>query len=185
MKRKDWLIVTLAPFPALLIALYGNMFIEGWNWNPGAFVFAWVVIAGATFVYRLLATRKFATLAYKAGAALAVLAGFMIFWGTAAIQIIGEENPANILYLGVILLGLAGVGLARFRPSGLAKAAFVTAAATLLVPVIAVIFWPADFSPGVGKVFILNGGFALMFTTAGLLFRHAAGRTKESAPAPG
>ena len=180
MKTKDYLIVALAPFPVLLIALMGNLFIEGWNWNPGSFVFAWVVIAGATLVYKLLATSPAATLAYRLGAGLAVLAGFLVFWFTAAVQIIGEENPANILYLGVILIGLVGVGLARFKPSGLACAAFATAAATFLVPVIAIIFWPADFSPGVAKVFLLNGCFALMFAGSGLLFRHAAGQPSGS-----
>jgi hypothetical protein len=174
MKKKDWLIVVLAPFPVLLIALMGNMFVEGWNWNPGSFVFAWVVIAGATLVYKLLATSKAANLTYRLAAGLAVLAGFLVFWMTAAVQIIGEENPANVFYLGVILIGLTGVGLSRFRPAGMAKAAFATAAATFLVPVVAVVFWPADFSPGVEKVFILNGCFVLMFAVSGLLFRHAA-----------
>jgi hypothetical protein len=42
--------------------------------------------------------------------------------------------------------------------------------------VIAVIFWPTDFSPGVGKVFLLNGVFAGMFVVSALLFRHAARR---------
>jgi len=66
------------------------------------------------------------------------------------------------------------VALARFRPAGLAKAAFATAAATFLVPVIAVILWPADFSPGVWPVFALNSGFVALFAGAGLLFRRAA-----------
>jgi hypothetical protein len=182
MKRKDWLIVVLAPFPVLLIALLGNTFVEGWNWKWNDFIFAWVVFALTTFVYRLIVTRKWANLTYKLGAALAVFAGFLIFWFTAAVQIIGDENPGNILYLGVILTGLTGVGLARFKPAGMAKAAFATAAATFLVPVIAVLAWPADFSPGPMKVFILNSVFVLMFAGSGLLFRHAP--SQPNAPAP-
>lgn len=174
MKRRDWLIVALAPFPVLLIALMGNMFVEGWNWKWNDFVFAWVVFTLTTFVFRLLVTRKPANLAYKAGAGLAVLAGFLIFWFTAAVQIIGEENPANLLYGVVLLVGLGGVALARFRPAGMANAAFATAAATFLVPVIAVLAWPSDFSPGVPQVFLLNGFFALMFVVSAVLFRHAA-----------
>jgi hypothetical protein len=183
MKKKDWLIVTLAPFPVLLIALLGNIFVEGWDWNPGSFVFAWVVIASATFVYRLLATSPAATLAYRLGAGLAVLAGFLVFWFTAAVQIIGEENPANIFYLGVILIGLGGVWRSRFRPAGLASASFATAAATFVIPVIALIFWPSDFSPGVAKVFLLNGLFVTMFAGAGLLFRRAAHQATETGAA--
>jgi hypothetical protein len=180
MKTKDLLIVALVPFLVLLIPLVGNMTVEGWNWKWHDFIFAWVVFAVTTFVYRLLATRKPANLAYKLGAGLAVAAGFLIFWFTAAVQIIGDENPGNILYLGVILTGLIGVALARFDPAGMARAAFATALATFLVPVIAVSFWPSDFSPGVAKVFILNGCFVLMFAGAGLLFRHAASRSGSS-----
>lgn len=174
MKKKDWLIVVLAPFAVLLIPLVGNSVVEGWNWQWNDFVFAYVVFAGVALIYRLLATRTFANLAYKLGAALAVLAGFLIFWFTAAVQIIGDENPANVLYGVVLLVGLGGVALARFRPTGMANAAFASAAATLLVPTIAFIFWPADFSPGVAKVFVLNGIFAAMFIVSALLFRHAA-----------
>ena len=178
MKTRDYLIVALAPLPVLLIALLGNTFVAGWNWKWNDFVFAWVVIAGATFLFRLLATRKLANLAYRLGAGLAILAGFLVFWVTAAVQIIGEENPANPLYVLALLIGLVGVGLSRFQPARLAKAAFATAGALFLIPVIAVIFWPADFSPGVPQVFVLNSVFVLMFVASGLLFRHAAGRTR-------
>lgn len=186
MKTRDYLIVALAPLAVLLIPLVGNLTVAGWNWTWHDFVFGWVVIATATFVFRLIATRKFANFAYKAGAALAVLAGFLVFWITAAVQIIGDENPANVLYLGVILTGLVGTGLARFRPADLAKAAFATAAATFVVPIVGLILRPSDFSPGIPQVFLLNGCFVAMFAGSGLLFRHAAGRAGPSAPpAPG
>lgn len=179
MKTKDYLLAALAPTPVLLIALLGNRYVEGWNWNPGSFVFAWVVIAGATLLYRFLATRTFASLAFRLGAALAIFTGFCVFWLTAAVQIIGEENPANPLYVLVLLAGLLGAGLARFRPAGLAIAAFATAGAVFLIPVVALIFWPGDFSPGVGRVFLLNFAFVLMFATAGGLFRYTATRPAE------
>ena len=180
MKRKDFLIVALAPLPVLLIPLVGMQVSKEWNWNLGSFVFGWVVIAGATFVYKLLATRTVANFTYRLGAGLAVAAGFLLIWISAAVQIIGDENPGNMLYLGVILTGLVGVGLARFQPRGMARAAFARALATFLVPVIAFLAWPTDFSPGVEKVFLLNSCFVLMFVGAGLLFRHAAAPT----PAP-
>ncbi len=177
MKTKDFLIVALVPLFVLLIPLVGNMTVEGWNWTWRDFLFAWVVFAATALIYRFIATRTVANLAYRLGAGLAVAAGFLIFWMTAAVQIIGEENPGNLLYLGVILIGLVGVGLARFQPAGMAKAAFATAISTFFVPVIAVTFWPSDFSPGVPQVFMLNGFFVLMFTLAGLLFRHAASQS--------
>ncbi len=174
MKTKDYLTVALAPVPVLLIPLVGMQVSKGWKWGPGSFVAAWVVLAGATFVYKLLATSKAANRAYRIAAGLEVAAGFLITWLSAAVQIIGNENPANVLYLGVILIGLTGIGLARFHPAGMARAAFATAFATFLVPVIAFLFWRADFSPGVPQVFLLNGFFVLMFAGSGLLFRRAA-----------
>ena len=187
MQRKDYLIVALAPVPLLLIALFGNTFVEGWNWNPGAFVLLWVVVAAATFVYRWLATSQAANLTYKLGVGLAVVASFLLGWITLAVKIIGEENPANLFYFLIILGGLVGVGFARFQPAALANVAFAMAGGILLVPVIAVLFWPqSDFSPGVEKVFVLNLFFVLLFTTSGLLLRHAAGqaaRASEAKPA--
>ena len=149
MKTKDhYLIATLAPIPVLLIPLVGNMVSKEWNWNPGSFVFAWVLLAGAVLAYQVLATRKAASFAYRAGAGLAVAAGFLLTWVSLAVQLIGDENPANPLYLGVILIGLIGTGLARFQPTGMAQAAFSTATATFLVPVLALSFWPSDSARG-------------------------------------
>lgn len=183
MKTKDYLIVALLPLALLLIPFTGNLTVEGWNWKWADFVFAWVVFTLTTLVFRFLVTRPMANLAYKAGVALAVLAGFLVFWITAAVQIIGDENPANLLYLGVILTGLGGVALARFRPAGMAKAAFATAAVTFLVPIVGVIVKPTDFSPGIPQVFLLNGVFVLMFVVSGLLLRHAAGQAGASSAA--
>lgn len=174
MKTKDYLVAALAPLPVLLIPLVGTMVSEEWKWTLSDFVVAWVLLAGATFAYKLMATRKAANSTYRAGAGLAVAAGFLLTWINLAVQIIGDENPAFVLYFVVVLIGLAGVGLARFRPTGMANAAFTTAAATFLVPVIAVILWPTDFSPGVPQVFALNFGFVALFAGAGLLFRRAS-----------
>ncbi|HEY0865075.1 MAG TPA: hypothetical protein VGD97_13295 [Lacunisphaera sp.] len=183
MKTKDYLIVALLPLALLLIPFTGNLTVEGWHWTWSDFVFAWVVFSVTTFLFRFLVTRPMANLAYKAGVALALLTGFLVFWITAAVQIIGDENPANILYLGVILTGLGGVALARFRPAGMAKAAFATAAVTFVVPIVGLILKPSDFSPGIPQVFLLNGGFVLMFAVSGVLFRYAAGRPPAVAAA--
>jgi len=183
MKRKDHLIVALLPLALLLVPLTGQLTVDGWHWKWNDFVFAWVVFTLTTFVFRFLVTRPMANLTYKAGVALAVLAGFLVFWITAAVQIIGDENPANILYLGVILTGLGGVALARFKPAGMAKAAFATAAVTFVVPVVGLILKPTDFSPGIPQVFLLNGVFVLMFVVAGLLLRHSASQASASSAA--
>jgi len=183
MKTKDFLVVALAPMLVLLVPLVAMQFTKEVNWTISDFVLAWVLLAGATFAYKLLATRATGNIAYRAGAGLAVAAGFLLTWINAAVAIIGEHNPANALYLGVILVGMIGAGFARFQPRGMARALFATAFAQFLVPVIAVIVWPSDFGPGVAKVFMLNGFFVLMFAGSGLLFRHAARQPNGSSVA--
>ena len=183
MKTKDYLIVALAPLPLLLIPMVGIMVSEEWKWTLSDFVVAWAILAGTTFVYRLLATRPVANLSYRAGAGLAVATGLLLTWINLAVQIIGDENPAFVLYFIVVLIGLTGTGLARFQPAGMARAAFATATATFLVPLIAVILWPTDFSPGVPQVFALNFAFVVMFAGAGLLFRRAASQASGAGAA--
>jgi hypothetical protein len=171
MKRKDYLFVISAPFPMLLIALLGNTFVEGWNWKLGAFVLLWVVVAVAALVYKLIVTSPGAAPAHRLAAALAVLAGFLIFWMSIGPKIIGEENPGNLLYLLAILLGLIGVGFSRFQPARLAKVAFGMAAALLIIPVAAVLLWPSNFDHGYPRVQLTSSVFAVMFVASGLLFR--------------
>jgi hypothetical protein len=174
MKRKDYLFVVLSPSPMLLIALLGNTFVEGWNWNPGAFVLLWAVLAIAALVYKLIATSPDAAPAHRLAAALAVLTGFVIFWMSIGPKIIGEEHPGNLLYLLAILLGLIGVGFSRLQPARLAKVAFGMAVALLIIPIVAVLLWPSNFGHGYPKVQLLSSVFAAMFTASGLLFRRTA-----------
>ena len=173
MKRKDHLIIALLPLALLFIPLTGQHTVDGWQWTWTDFLFAWVVFSITTFVFRFLVTRPAANLAYKAGVALAVLAGFLVFWITAAVQIIGDENPGNLFYLLTLLGGFIGVCVARFRPAGLARVAFAMAAALFLIPAVSVLLWPVDFNPGYAKVQILSSGFAAMFLGSGLLLRQA------------
>lgn len=183
MKTKDYLIVALLPLALLLIPVTGSLTLEGWNWTWTDFVFAWVVFSVTTFFFRFLVSRPVANFAYKAGVALAILAGFLVFWISAAVQIIGDENPGNLLYLLTLLGGFIGVGVARFQPAGLARVAFSMAAALILIPAISFLFWPVDFNPGYAKVQILSSGFAAMFIASGLLLRHAAGQAGASSAA--
>lgn len=171
MKRHDYLFVGLAPSPVVLAALLGHTFVEGWNWNPGGFVFLWAVLAIAAFLYKRIATSPGAIAAHRLAAALGVLTGFVVFWMSIGPKIIGEENPGNLLYLLAILLGYIGAGASRFRPARLAWVAFGIAAALLVIPVIAFLLWPSNFDHGHPRVQLTSTVLAAMFVTSGLLFR--------------
>jgi hypothetical protein len=103
----------------------------------------------------------------------------MLVWMNLAVGLIGsEENPANLLYLAVLIAGFGGAAIARFRPGGMAKAMLLTALVQVLVPVVALLaFRPAVEGPeeaaGIAGIIFLNTFFVLLFLASALLFRRA------------
>ena len=169
MKTQTVLRIALLPLLPLSIPLAAMVFaVEGWAWGAGDFLAAWLIMAGAGFAYAL-STRKSVFPAYRFATGLALFTAVLLVW-----IIGGENNPANNLYVGVLLVGLGGAALARFRPEGMVRALFATALAQLLVPVIALFISKHDFAPGLGKVFGLNAGFAALFLGSAWMFKHVA-----------
>lgn len=85
-----------------------------------------------------------------------------------AVGIIGnEDNPANLMYGGVLAVAAIGAVVAGFRPRGMARALAATALAQALVALIAMI-------AGLGYTFILTGFFVALWLTSARLFRQAA-----------
>ena len=91
-----------------------------------------------------------------------------------AVGLIGSENnPANLLYGGVLAVGIVGAILARTKAQGMARALFATALAQALVPVLAIIIWKPQITPEMIGVLFLNGIFVLLFVGSGLLYQRA------------
>ncbi len=66
----------------------------------------------------------------------------------------------------------------------MSRALFATAAAQLLVPVIAVLIWHPPMDEGLFKTFVLNTNFAVLFVGAALLFRRASMPSDAAAANP-
>lgn len=181
MNSKSLLPVVLVPSCILLIPLAAMLFnVEGWAWDAADFIVMWFLIGGSIFAYQLV-SRTSAHRAYRVAVGIAVVTGLLLIWINGAVGLIGsEDNPANLMYGGVLAIAAIGAGIARLKPAGMAWAMGVTALAQFLVPVVAVLIWRPDFSPGVVQVFGLNFFFVLLFAGSGLLFRHAA-QTPERA----
>jgi len=111
--------------------------------------------------------------AYRAGVGLALIAAFLIVWLNAAAGLIGieDDDPANLLYVGVLTIGCIGALIARLQPRGLSLAMFATALALALVGGIAL--WLPN-TAGPVQIVIVHGLFVALFAGAALLFRHAA-----------
>jgi hypothetical protein len=105
-------------------------------------------------------------------------AALLLVWINAAVGIIGDDEAINLIYFGVLVVGLIGAYLARFEPQGMARVSLAMAIAQMLAPVI-VLMIPnlrGTFMepPGVLGVMGLNAFFAMLFVGSALLFRKAA-----------
>lgn len=177
--RRQLAIVGIATVLLLMVPLVAMQFTAEVNWSPFDFLAMGVLLFGSGLTYVLIARRS-DSVAYRAAIGVAVAAGLLLMWINLAVGIIGsEDNPANVLYGGVLTVGFVGAGIARFRARGMKRVMYVTALAQAFVPVLAIVIWWPQFRtvaepPGVAGVLILNGFFAGLFYVSALLFRHAS-----------
>lgn len=159
----------------LLLPLAAMQFTNEVNWTPSDFVFAAVLIGGVGLIYEL-AVRRTANWSYRAGVAAALAATFLLFWANGAVGIIGSEsNPYNLLFLLVPVIALIGSIAAKFRPSGLARAMLVTAAAQALVgPLVLVLSWGNHAEIWPKEIFLSSVVFAGVWLLSAWLFGRAA-----------
>lgn len=163
-----------------LVPLVATQFTPEVNWaEAGAYG---VMLFAAAGSYELAVVLRKRNSAYQTAVGVALAAALLLGWVNGAVGIIGSEGqPANVMYSGVITVGLVGALLARFRPRGLSRVLMVVALAQALVPVLALIIWPQVSwgAAGMVGVFALNAFFVLLFVGSALLFRLAAGGRAE------
>jgi hypothetical protein len=149
-------------------------------WSLTDFVTAGALIFGTGLTYVLVA-RKAGNIAYLFAIGVALAAAFILVWINLAVGVIGTSgDPANLMYVGVLAVGIVGAIIARLRLPAMARALFATALAQALVAVIALIFGlDSTGSPPV-EILALNGFFVALFIGSALLFRHAG---REQTPA--
>lgn len=159
----------------LLLPLVAMQVSNDVQWGPLDFTVAGTLLFGTALAFEL-AVRKSGSVAYRLGAGLALAAAFLLIWINLAVGIIGDEGEqANLLYLGVLAVGIGGALLARFEPGGMARAMVLAAAAVAVVGVVALAAgwgatgprWPMD-------VALLTIFFAALFGGSAWLFRQAA-----------
>jgi hypothetical protein len=130
----SWRIVGWSiPALLLLLPLVAMPFTQEVHWTASDFVFAVVLFGSVGLAFELI-VRKPGSLAFRFGAALAVLAAFLTIWVNGAVGMIGSEgNPYNLLFGGVLAIALIGAIVARFRPAGMARAMMLAAAAQVVL----------------------------------------------------
>jgi hypothetical protein len=175
--KKEVTKVLLTATILLGVPLLASRFVDGWAWSPSDYVFAWVMFAGTGLFYKFIVSRS-CNFMYRAGAALAIAAGFMIIWGNLAVGFIGsEDNPINLLYFAVLAISFFSAIAVRFQAKGLERVMYATALGMAWVPVIALVagstFAEIPEAAGTVAVFGFNMVFVAMFVGSGMLFRNA------------
>ncbi len=113
--------------------------------------------------------------AYRSAVGVAVLAALLLVWLSLGVGVIGRDgDPANVMYFGVVGVGIVGALVARFRPRGMASALYVTAVAQALVALIALFAGLGRPWSGPLELVGLNGMFIALFVGSAWLFRRAA-----------
>jgi len=171
--------VALGTALLLLIPLTAKLFVAGMAWSLFDFVAAGVLLFGAGLTFVLIARLSDNT-AYRLAVAVGVAAGLLLVWANLAVGLVGsEDNPANLLYGGVLAVALLGAIGARFRPLGMSRAMFGAALTYVVVTAIALFVWKpsadaAEHSVGLMNVLVANAAFAALWVAAGWLFRRAS-----------
>lgn len=113
--------------------------------------------------------------AYQAAVSVALAAAFLLVWLSLGVGIIGADgDPANLMYFGVLVVGIVGAILARFQARGMVRAMVATAVAQALVGVIALgagMGYP--WSPPL-EILGLTGFFVALWIGSAWLFRNAS-----------
>ena len=130
------------------------------------------MLLGAGVIYTFV-RRKSDNTTYRFAMGVALAAAFILIWVTGAVGIIGNENnDANIMYFGVLAVGIIGAIIARFRASGMVRTMYATAIAQVGAAVVALIagwgssgpIWPKD-------ILALTAFFVALWLLSADLFR--------------
>ncbi len=171
-RRRSWRVAMWGGAAALLLLpLVAMQLTSEVNWDESDFIVMGAMLVAACGTFEM-AARASGSIAYRVAAGIAVVATFLLIWINLAVGIIGsEDNPANLIYVGVIAIAVAGTIVARGKPNGMARAFTVTAAAQALVGLIALAMGlGADEPPGAAGILIMNGFFAALWLLAASLF---------------
>lgn len=180
-----WKLLRFGPWAGaaglLLLPAIAMRFTAEVNWTAFDFVFAAGMFLAVLIPWEI-AMRSSRDPARLAGVAGALGTAFVLIWASGAVGVIGsEDNPANLIFLGVVAVAAIGAIMARFRPDGVATALYATAALQLALGVAALILglgadggaWPIDLI-GASVVFTLGWAFS------GALLQHSAARRDDA-----
>lgn len=168
-KGNPWRLAVWGTAAGLLMipAIAMQLGAEGVHWTAFDFVVMGTLLGSCCAAYEL-ATRMSGNTLYRLGFAVAIALGFLLVWINLAVGIIGDEdNLANAVFAGVLLVGAIGALLGQLRAAGMARAMVATGIAQLLA---------GGYALALGSMEggMLSAAFAVMWFTSAALFHKAA-----------
>ena len=162
--------------PAIAMRFPGS----GVDWTLSDFIVMGLLLAltcGAWEMARRLSGNGMA----RAGFAVTVLGSFFLVWVNLAVGLVGDGgNPANLMFMGVVVVAIAASLLTRGRPRRMRAAMLLTAAVHAAVGVVAAIGGWGEPHDGPARVAAITAVFMLPWLFSALLF-HLASTPARSA----
>lgn len=168
-KGNPWRLAVWGTAAGLLMipAIAMQLGADGVHWTAFDFVVMGTLLGSCCAAYEL-ATRMSGNTLYRLGFAVAIALGFLLVWINLAVGIIGgEDNLANAVFAGVLLVGAIGALLGQLRAAGMARAMVATGIAQLLAGGYALVLGSMEGG-------MLSAAFAVMWFTSAALFHKAA-----------
>lgn len=123
------------------------------------------------------------TSSYRLAAAIALGTVLLLVYGAGALGIIGDGGRRDLMYAGVLAVGLIGAVASRLRPRGMAVTLAAMSLAQILVPVLALVAGATDGASAIDLVG-LTVMFAGLFGLSAWLFNRAAAAPNPTGSAP-
>ena len=162
----------------IAVALVAKQFVGEGGWVD-TFAQTGAVLVAVGIVVELV-SRKSGEAAYRTAIGLALVSALALVWVNGAVGLIGsEDNAANLMYGGVLVVGAIGAIVARLKPEGMVRALFATAIAQTLVAVIALVGQLGAPYSGPLEIMAGNGLFVALFVGSAVLFGKAARARRE------
>jgi hypothetical protein len=116
---------------------------------------------------------------YKFALGLTLATSLILAWLSLGVGIIGADGDrANIMFFGVLAVGVVGAIASRLRPGGMARTLFAMAMVQAGIAGYAVVSGLGLPWSGPAEILLLNAFFVAMFCASGWMFRRAARVTR-------
>ena len=113
--------------------------------------------------------------AYRVALGIALVTSLLLIWMSLGVGIIGADGDrANIMFFGVIAVGILGAIIARLRPRGMSRTLIAMLLTQTIIATYAVTAGLGMPYSGPLEIMLLNGFFIVMYAASAWLFQRAA-----------